>query len=581
MKIENILRKNIEEYLLDQYSISSLNFDISRTKKDFVGHLTVVLFPLIPIIKKSPNDIAFEIVNYVNSKSEIIQDFNVIQGFLNISFKDSFLIKVFDSKKHEEKRKKELFLIEFSSPNTNKPLHLGHIRNILLGDSVSRIFQHNSINVHKTQIINDRGIHICKSMVAWMKFGSDSTPESEGLKGDHFVGKYYVKYNEEFEHQVKQLVLKGFSEDEAKKNAQIFIEAQEMLLKWEANDKDVINLWKKMNSWVYDGFDQTYKKLNVDFDSMYYESNTYLTGKDIVLEGLNKDIFFKKEDGSIWADLTNQGLDEKLLLRSDGTSVYITQDIGTAYLRYKDHPDMKGMIYTTGNEQDYHFDVLFKVIGLIGYPWSSKLKHLSYGMVDLPTGKMKSREGTVVDADDLIDQMVEKAKSISESLGKTNDYSDAKKNDLYKTIALGALKYHILKVDPKKRILFDPNESIDFNGNTGPFIQYTYARIKSLEKKNSNNQDFSNVNITDKEREIILLLSEFDSIANSSYENLNPALIANYTYELVKSFNSYYQSSTIIGNKPINSFRIQLSSKVGEQIKISMNLLGIDLPERM
>ena len=567
MKIENILRKNIEEYLLDQYSISSLNFDISRTKKDFVGHLTVVLFPLIPIIKKSPNDIAVEIVNYVNSKSEIIQDFNVIQGFLNISFKDSFLIKVFDSKKHEEKRKKELFLIEFSSPNTNKPLHLGHIRNILLGDSVSRIFQHNSINVHKTQIINDRGIHICKSMVAWMKFGSDSTPESEGLKGDHFVGKYYVKYNEEFEHQVKQLVLKGFSEDEAKKNAQIFIEAQEMLLKWEANDKDVINLWKKMNSWVYEGFDQTYKKLNVDFDSMYYESNTYLTGKDIVLEGLNKDIFFKKEDGSIWADLTNQGLDEKLLLRSDGTSVYITQDIGTAYLRYKDHPDMKGMIYTTGNEQDYHFDVLFKVIGLIGYPWSSKLKHLSYGMVDLPTGKMKSREGTVVDADDLIDQMVEKAKSISESLGKTNDYSDAKKNDLYKTIALGALKYHILKVDPKKRILFDPNESIDFNGNTGPFIQYTYARIKSLEKKNSNNQDFSNVNITDKEREIILLLSEFDSIANSSYENLNPALIANYTYELVKSFNSFYQSSTIIGNKPINSFRIQLSSKVGEQIK--------------
>ena len=581
MKIENILRKNIEEYLLDQYSISSLNFDISRTKKDFVGHLTVVLFPLIPIIKKSPNDIAFEIVNYVNSKSEIIQDFNVIQGFLNISFKDSFLIKVFDSKKHEEKRKKELFLIEFSSPNTNKPLHLGHIRNILLGDSVSRIFQHNSINVHKTQIINDRGIHICKSMVAWMKFGNDSSPESEGLKGDHFVGKYYVKYNEEFENQVKQLVLKGFSEDEAKKNAQIFIEAQEMLLKWEANDKDVINLWKKMNSWVYEGFDQTYKKLNVDFDSMYYESNTYLTGKDIVLEGLNKDIFFKKEDGSIWADLTNQGLDEKLLLRSDGTSVYITQDIGTAYLRYKDHPDMKGMIYTTGNEQDYHFDVLFKVIGLIGYPWSSKLKHLSYGMVDLPSGKMKSREGTVVDADDLIDQMVEKAKSISESLGKTNDYSDAKKNDLYKTIALGALKYHILKVDPKKRILFDPNESIDFNGNTGPFIQYTYARIKSLEKKNSNNQDFSNVNITDKEREIILLLSEFDSIANSSYENLNPALIANYTYELVKSFNSFYQSSTIIGNKPINSFRIQLSSKVGEQIKISMNLLGIDLPERM
>ena len=583
MKIENILRKNIEEYLLDQYSIKSLNFDISRTKKDFIGHFTVVLFPLIPLIKKSPNDIAIEIVNYVNvnSNSEIIQDFNVIQGFLNISFKDSFLISIFNSKNEQEKSQKDLFLIEFSSPNTNKPLHLGHIRNILLGDSISRIFQHNSINVHKTQIINDRGIHICKSMVAWLKFGNDSSPETEGLKGDHFVGKYYVKYNEEFEHQVKQLVLRGFSEDEAKKNAQIFIEAQEMLLKWEANDKDVINLWKKMNSWVYDGFDQTYEKLNVDFDSMYYESNTYLTGKDIVLEGLSKDIFFKKEDGSIWVDLTSQGLDEKLLLRSDGTSVYITQDIGTAYLRYKDHPEMKGMIYTTGNEQDYHFDVLFKVISLIEYPWSSKLKHLSYGMVDLPSGKMKSREGTVVDADDLIDQMVEKAKTISESLGKTNDYSDAKKNNLYKKIALGALKYHILKVDPKKRILFDPNESIDFNGNTGPFIQYTYARIKSLEKKNSNNQDYRKVSLTEKEREIILLLSGFDSIAYSSYENLNPALIANYTYELVKSFNSFYQSSTIIGNKPINSFRIQLSSKVGEQIKISMNLLGVDLPERM
>tara|TARA_B100000242_G_scaffold294319_1_gene276336 strand:+ start:3908 stop:5653 length:1746 start_codon:yes stop_codon:yes gene_type:complete len=581
MNIENILRKNIEEYLLNQYYIPSLNFDISRTKKDFVGHLTVVLFPLIPLIKKSPNDIAFEIVNFLNSKYEIIQDFNVIQGFLNISFNDSFLIRVFDSKNNEIKNQKELFLIEFSSPNTNKPLHLGHIRNILLGDSVSRIFQYNSFSVHKTQIINDRGIHICKSMVAWMKFGNDSSPESEGLKGDHFVGKYYVKYNEEFDRQVKQLVLKGFSKDEAKKNAQIFIEAQEMLLKWEANDKDVINLWKKMNSWVYEGFDQTYKKLNVDFDSMYYESNTYLTGKDIVLEGLTKDVFFKKEDGSIWVDLTSQGLDEKLLLRSDGTSVYITQDIGTAYLRYKDHPAMKGMIYTTGNEQDYHFDVLFKVIGLIGYPWSTKLKHLSYGMVDLPSGKMKSREGTVVDADDLIDQMVEKAKSISESLGKTNDYSDRKKNDLYKTIALGALKYHILKVDPKKRILFDPNESIDFNGNTGPFIQYTYARIKSLEKKNKNNQDFSKVNLSEKEKEIIIILSEFDLIARSACKNLNPALIANYIYELVKSYNSFYQSSTILGNKPINSFRIQLSSKVGEQIKISMDLLGIDMPERM
>ena len=587
MNIENILRKNIEEYLLDQYSIPSLNFDISRTKKDFIGHLTVVLFPLIPIIKKSPNDIALEIVNYVNSKTEIIQDFNVIQGFLNISFKDSFLISFFDSKNKEHKNQKELFLIEFSSPNTNKPLHLGHIRNILLGDSVSRIFQHNSINVHKTQIINDRGIHICKSMVAWMKFGNDSSPESEGLKGEHFVGKYYVKYNHEFEHQVKQLVLKGFSEDEAKKNAQIFIEAQEMLLKWEANDKDVINLWKKMNSWVYEGFDQTYKKLNVDFDSMYYESNTYLTGKDIVLEGLSKDVFFKKEDGSIWVDLTSQGLDEKLLLRSDGTSVYITQDIGTAYLRYKDHPAMKGMIYTTGNEQDYHFDVLFKVIGLIGYPWSSRLKHLSYGMVDLPSGKMKSREGTVVDADDLIDQMVEKAKSISESLGKTNDYSDHKKNDLYKTIALGALKYHILKVDPKKRILFDPNASIDFNGNTGPFIQYTFVRIVSLLNKLEDlkklNFNLERVILSPKEIEVLKSIANFPLVLKQSAEKLAPYLLANYLYTLVKSFNSFYQDNPILAEENLDqrNFRVKLSLLTSKIIKGGMEILGIDMPKRM
>ncbi len=581
MEIENILRKNIEEYLLKKYSIKSINFDISRTKKEFKGQVTVVLFPIIPLIKKSPNDIANEIILFLNDKIKIVEDYNVIQGFLNIIFNDNFLVKILNQEKKEIPKKKDLFLIEFSSPNTNKPLHLGHIRNILLGDSISRIFKHVGLNVHQTQIINDRGIHICKSMVAWKMFGNNSTPNTEGLKGDHFVGKYYIKYNLEFNRQVEDLILSGLSKEESNQKAPIFIEAKKMLLKWESNDNDVMKLWKKMNEWVYHGFNQTYNKLNVQFDSIYYESKTYLTGKDIVLDGLKNKIFFNKDDGSVWVDLRKKGLDEKILLRSDGTSVYITQDIGTAYLRYKDHPSMKGMIYTTGNEQDYHFDVLFKILSLIGYPWSSKLKHLSYGMVDLPSGKMKSREGTVVDADDLINQMIQKSKLISESLGKINNYSEDRKNDLYETIALGALKYHILKVDPKKRILFDPNESIDFNGNTGPFIQYTYARIKSLEKKNTNNKDYQDVNLSEKEKEIIILLSEFDSITFSAYENLNPATIANYVYELVKSFNSFYQSSTIIGNRPINSFRIQLAIKVGKQIKNSMNLLGIDLPERM
>ena len=580
MKIENILRKNIEEYLLESYSIKSANFVISRTKKEFKGQITIVLFPLIPLIKKNPNVIAKEIVLFLKNKIDIIKDYNVIQGFLNIIFKDHFLVEILKSKEQTLK-KKDLFLIEFSSPNTNKPLHLGHIRNILLGDSISRIFKEIGINVHQTQIINDRGIHICKSMVAWKKFGNNSTPESEGLKGDHFVGKYYIKYNQEYQRQVKDLINSGFSVEDSKQKAPILIEAKEMLLKWESGNKDIIKLWKMMNDWVYEGFNKTYKKLNVQFDSIYYESETYLKGKDIVMDGLKNKIFFKKEDGSIWVDLSKEGLDEKILMRSNGTSVYITQDIGTAYLRYKDHPSMKGMIYTTGNEQDYHFDVLFKILELLGFPWSSKLMHLSYGMVDLPSGKMKSREGTVVDADDLISQMINKSKLISESLGKINDYSEIKKNDLYDVIALGALKYHILKVDPKKKILFDPNESIDFNGNTGPFIQYTYARIKSLEKKNTNFLKFKDIELSTKEKEIIILLSEFSSTLFSAYQNLNPAIIANYVYELVKLFNSFYQSSTIIGNKPINSFRIQLSIKVGKKIKKSMNLLGIDLPERM
>ena len=418
-------------------------------------------------------------------------------------------------------------------------------------------------------------------MISWLKFANNVTPKSENIKGDIFVGNFYVKYNNEYEKQVKDLISQGQNEDDAKKNSKIFIEAQELLRKWENGDKDVINLWKRMNSWVYDGFSKTYDNLNVKFDSEYYESDTYLKGKNIVLDGLKNKLFYKKKDNSIWVDLSSKGLDEKILLRSDGTSVYITQDIGTAFLRYKDHPKMDGMIYTTGNEQDYHFKVLFELMNILGYPWSNKLKHLSYGMVDLPTGKMKSREGLVVDADELIADMNLKAKIISESLGKINDLSKTEQSKLYNQIALGALKYHILKVDPKKRILFDPNESIDFNGNTGPFIQYTYARIKSLLKKNKNNSSFSDVILSEKEKNLIIHLNDFPNVILNSYKTLNPALIANYVYDLVKLYNSFYQSFSVLGNDEINTFRVLLSKKVGSYIKKSMSLLGINVPERM
>ena len=582
MVIQNFIRKKIDNFLKNNYSLNNVKYDINVTKKEFEGDYTVVLFPLIPLLKRKPIEISEEIIEFLKSDEYIVEKHNLIQGFLNITLTNQFLSNFFISTKNETKPQKNLFLIEYSSPNTNKPLHLGHIRNILLGDSISRIFKYSGNEVHQTQIINDRGIHICKSMVAWLRYGNNSSPEIDSIKGDHYVGKYYVKYNQQFEIEVKELIKKGMSEDEAKKSAPIFIEAQEMLLKWESSDKEVLNLWNKLNSWVYEGFNETYKSLSVDFDSLYYESQTYLTGKKIVEQGLEKNIFYKKKDGSIWVDLSEQGLDQKILLRSDGTSVYITQDIGTAFLRYKDHPEMLGMIYTTGNEQDYHFNVLFEILKKLKYPWAKKLKHLSYGMVDLPSGKMKSREGTVVDADDLINQMISKSKEISESLGKINDLSDEERAKLYRTIALGALKYHILKVDPKKRILFDPSESIDFNGNTGPFIQYTYARIQSLLSKgygNLKNDSYTDFNL--KEREIIITLDQFDSILINAYNTLNPSLIANYTYDLVKQFNSFYQSYSIVGKQPVNSFRLALSKKVGDQIKLSMSLLGIDCPERM
>ena len=586
MVVENLLKEKIGEYLLKKYSIPNTPVEIIKTRKEFKGDYTVVLFPILSLTKLKPNQIGEDIGKYLMDNENYIEDFNIIQGFLNLTIADFFLVDLLkrldENLKFDYKLKSEYYLIEFSSPNTNKPLHLGHVRNILLGDSISRIFNEVGHNIHKTQIINDRGIHICKSMVAWLQFGKDTNPESLSLKGDVFVGDFYVKYNEEYEKQVTEMVSNGISEAEAKKNAPIFKDAKELLIKWESGNKEVIDLWSQMNSWVYEGFLETYKNLKVSFDSEYFESDTYLKGKEIVLKGLKDKVFYKKDDNSVWVDLKSYGLDEKLLLRSDGTSVYITQDIGTAFLRYKDHPKMDGMIYTTGNEQDYHFKVLFKVLSLLGYPWAKKLNHLSYGMVDLPSGKMKSREGLVVDADELIESMNTKAKIISESLGKINDLSVSEQSELYEQVSLAALKYHILKVDPKKSILFDPNESIDFNGNTGPFIQYTYARIKSLSRKNKkNNINFNRIDLSLKEKDLIIQLNDFPNVILNAYKNINPGLIANFCYELVKLYNSFYQSSTILGNDEINSFRIMLSNKVGSCIKKSMFLLGIEVPERM
>ena len=584
MIIINYLNQKLREYVSENLSIIDFNIEVVKTKKEFDGLYTIVLFPLIPKVKKSTQEISTEIVDFINNENPIIKSFNVIQGFLNLDFNSKYLIDTLININPSDsfESKSELKLIEFCSPNTNKPLHLGHIRNILLGDSVSKIFSSCGYDVHKTQIINDRGIHICKSMIAWMKFSNNTNPTSEKIKGDHYVGKYYVKFNQEYEKQVSDLIKNGNDEKYARENAQILTEAKNLLIKWEKKDAEVLKIWKKMNSWVVEGFNETLEKLDVVFDSEYYESETYLVGKEIVEKGLKSGIFYRKQDNSVWVDLTEEGLDEKILIRSDGTSVYMTQDLGTAYLRYQKNPKLNGMIYTTGNEQDYHFKVLFKVLEKLKYDWAKKLKHLSYGMVDLPSGKMKSREGTVVDADDLISSMINKSKTISESLGKINDLDELEKNKLYKTIAMGALKYHILKVAPKKKILFSPDESIDFNGNTGPFIQYTYVRIKSILYKNNNiSIEFNNIKLAQKEKELIIMLCEFKNVLNNSVKALNPSLIANHIYELVKLYNSYYQSHTILGDKNINSFRVFLSEKVAFQIEKSMALLGVSVPDRM
>ena len=584
MIITVYLTQKLQEYVSEKYLISDFNFEIIKTKKEFDGFYTVVLFPLIPRIKKSSKEISYEIVDFINTEKFIISSHNVIQGFLNLDFTSQYLINTLKNinPTQECNPNNELKIIEFCSPNTNKPLHLGHIRNILLGDSVSKILDYSGYGIHKTQIINDRGIHICKSMIAWMKFGNNGDPTKNKTKGDHYVGEYYVKFNQEYENQVRDLIKNGKDKKYAEENAPILKDSQNLLRKWEKKDDEVIKVWKKMNSWVMDGFNETLEKLDVVFDSEYFESETYLIGKEIIEKGLKSGIFFKKQDNSVWVDLTAEGLDEKILIRSDGTSVYMTQDLGTAYLRYQNNPKLSGMIYTTGNEQDYHFKVLFKILDKLNYNWANKLQHLSYGMVDLPSGKMKSREGSVVDADELISSMINKAKVISDTLGKINDLVDSEKKQLYKTIALGALKYHILKVDPKKKILFNPEESIDFNGNTGPFIQYTYARIKSILNKNRNTTyEFNELKLAQKEKELIILLCEFRNILKNSVRTLNPSLIANHIYEVVKLYNSYYQTHTILGNKNINSFRVYLSEKVAIQIEKSMALLGISVPNRM
>ncbi|WP_339753811.1 arginine--tRNA ligase [uncultured Winogradskyella sp.] len=577
--------------VLFQSELESVEFQ--ATRKEFAGDITVVVFPMLRVVKGNPVVIGEKIGQYLLDNVNLIKGFNVVKGFLNIEISDSYYLDFFMSIKDKadygfvEVKDDKAVMVEYSSPNTNKPLHLGHVRNVLLGYSVAEIVKASGKKVYKTQIINDRGIHICKSMLAWQRFGKGETPESTGLKGDKLVGNYYVKFDQAYKSEISELMAQGQSEDEAKKNAPILLEAQNMLIKWEAGDEEVVSLWKKMNQWVYDGFEVTYKNIGVDFDKYYYESQTYLLGKEFVSEGLKTGVFEQDTDGSVWCDLTEDGLDRKIVLRADGTAVYMTQDIGTAIQRLKDYPDVGGMVYTVGNEQDYHFKVLFLILKKLGFDWAKNLFHLSYGMVDLPSGKMKSREGTVVDADDLIQEMADTAEEISKELGKLEEYSEDEKKALYKTIGLGALKYYILKVDPKKRILFDPKESIDFQGNTGPFIQYTYARIQSILRKADTIDTIISseveIQLHEKEKQLIKQLVQFPEVIQNAAEQHSPALIANYTYELVKVYNSFFQNISILGadTDKEKTFRVELSRSVGQTIKNAFGILGIEVPERM
>ena len=592
MSLQQILTPSIHKAVQTLFDVTLDKVEFQATRKEFEGDITLVIFPLLKVIKSNPVELGNKIGTYLVENVAEVARFNVVSGFLNIVIADAYYLNFFNGIKDDTRYgfvtpspDAKAVMVEYSSPNTNKPLHLGHVRNNLLGYSVAEIIKASGKKVYKTQIINDRGIHICKSMLAWQKFGNGATPESTGLKGDKLVGNYYVAFDKAYKEEINQLMAEGKTEEEAKKQAPILLEAQEMLLKWEAGDTAVKALWSTMNKWVYDGFATTYKNLGVDFDSYYYESNTYLLGKDVVQVGLDKGIFERDPDGSVWIDLTDEGLDRKIVLRSDGTAVYMTQDIGTAIQRVKDMSDVGGMVYTVGNEQDYHFKVLFLILKKLGFDWASSLYHLSYGMVDLPSGKMKSREGTVVDADDLMQEMTDTAQKIAEDLGKLDEYSAEEKAALYSTIGLGALKYYILKVDPKKRILFNPEESVDFAGNTGPFIQYTYARIQSIIRKAV--FDFSAPStlkeLNEKEKELIKQLELFPEVIQNGAQYHSPALIANYTYELVREYNSFYQAVSILGEEDLQKkvFRVQLSKKVADTIAAAFSLLGINVPERM
>jgi len=593
MTLQETLTTHIQQAVQNVFGLTIEKVEFQATRKDFEGDVTMVVFPLVKALKGNPVAIGTQIGEYLVANVAEVDKFNVVAGFLNLVISDAFYVNFFNSIKDNEtfgfvtpKEGEKAVMVEYSSPNTNKPLHLGHIRNNLLGYSVAEIIKASGKKVYKTQIINDRGIHICKSMLAWQKFGNGQTPESTALKGDKLVGNFYVEFDKQYKKEISELIVQGKTEEEAKKLAPSILEAQQMLLDWENGKPEVIELWKTMNQWVYDGFEQTYKNLGVDFDSYYYESNTYLLGKEVVQFGLEKGIFEKDPDGSVWIDLTEDGLDRKIVLRSDGTAVYMTQDIGTAIQRVKDFPDVGGMVYTVGNEQDYHFKVLFLILKKLGFDWADSLYHLSYGMVELPSGKMKSREGTVVDADDLMAEMTTTAQTISEELGKLEGYSNEEKATLYKTIGLGALKYYMLKVDPKKQMLFNPEESVDFNGNTGPFIQYTFARIQSILRKadfDYKNVVSSAIEMHEKEKELIKQLQVFPDVIQNAAAQHSPALIANYSYDLVKEFNSFYQQVSILGeeNQDKKVFRVQLAKAVGNTIKNAFSLLGINVPERM
>ncbi|MDD6141014.1 MAG: arginine--tRNA ligase [Bacteroidales bacterium] len=598
MSIDNIISTSTAEALKALYGVDVAADTIvpQTTKKEFEGNLTVVVFPFLRASKKSPEATATEIGDYLVEHCEAVKTYNVVKGFLNITIEPKFWLTVFahldlmkDYGFKSETPDSPLVMIEYSSPNTNKPLHLGHIRNNLLGFSLSRILKANGNKVVKTNIVNDRGIHICKSMLAWQKWGNGDTPESVGKKGDHLIGDYYVAFDRHYKAEVAELMEKNpnMTKEEAEAASPLMQEARDMLRRWEAGDEEVRSLWRTMNSWVYAGFDETYKRLGVDFDKIYYESETYLEGKEKVLEGLDKGIMYRKEDGSVWADLTDAGLDHKLLLRSDGTSVYMTQDIGTAKLRYQDYPIDK-MIYVVGNEQNYHFQVLSLLLDRLGFKWGKDLVHVSYGMVELPEGKMKSREGTVVDADDLMDEMVENAKKTSEELGKLDGLSQDEADKIAEIIGLGALKYFILKVDPRKNMTFNPKESIDFNGNTGPFIQYTYARIQSVLRKAAEagvERSFDAESVTPGDKEIALVqrLADFADIVAEAGRNYSPALIANYAYDLVKEYNQFYHDYQIMreSDQNVRAFRLDLSEAVGNAVRRAFWMLGIDVPERM